>query len=74
MPVTQQPKSVYDLLLEAPDEEVTRLKLAWRETALGNWKEAAHFLRNASRGGNSTWHDECAVLAVEFEARATPAH
>lgn len=66
--------SVYDLLTTAPDEQVTRLKLAWRDTAAGKWQDAAHWLRNAAREGNTTWHDECAVMAVELEAKQSREH
>lgn len=65
-----QTLTVYDLLMECPDDQVTRLQIAHRAVAAGDWKEAAHSLRNAARDGSSDWHDQCAVLAVEFDAKA----
>ena len=40
-------KTAYDLLLEAPDSQVLRLKLAYLYIASGNFLDAAHFLENA---------------------------
>lgn len=69
MATTPKHTTVYDLLMTAPNDQVTRLKLAWKDTAAGNWRDAAHWLRNAARGGDTAWHDECAVLAVELDAK-----
>jgi hypothetical protein len=57
----------YDLLLSSPDDQTIRLKNAWKDVAAGDWKGAAHWLRNTSRDGTTVWHDECAVLAIEYE-------
>ena len=59
--------TVHDLLISCPDDQIVRLKSAWRDAAAGDWKEAAHWLRNAAKDGYTAWHDECAVLAVELE-------
>lgn len=69
MATSSKNPNVHDLLLSAPDDQVKRLQLAWKAVAAGEWQDAAHWLRNASREGNSAWHDECAVLAVELEAK-----
>lgn len=74
MATSAKSPTVHDLLMTAPDEQVTRLKLAWKAAAAGNWSDAAHWLRNAAREGNAAWHDECAVLAVELEAKYKPEH
>ena len=72
MATTPKNTTVHDVLMTAPDDQVTRLKLAWQDAAAGNWGDAAHWLRNAAREGNTAWHDECAVLAVELEAKDKP--
>ena len=59
--------TVYDLLMSSPDDQIVRLKNAWADAAAGDWKGAAHWLRNAANDGATAWHDECAVLAVEFD-------
>lgn len=74
MTTSPQKTTVYDLLMSAPDDQVTRLTLAWKDAAAGKWQDAAHWLRNAARDGNTAWHDECAVLAVELEAKEKPEH
>lgn len=66
-----QTPTVYDLLMICPDDQITRLQIALRAVAAGDWDGAAHSLRNAAKGGNSDWHDQCAVLAVEFQAKAS---
>lgn len=39
--------TVSDLLLSAPDDQVTRMKIACRAALAGEWEETAHSLRNA---------------------------
>lgn len=66
---TTTAKTVHDLLMTCPDDQVVRLKNAWKDAAAGSWQDAARWLRNAARDGDTAWHVECAVLAVELESK-----
>ena len=56
--------NAYELLLNAPDAQVVRCQLAWKAVAAGEWREAAHFLRNAAaEEGDTAWADEAQALA-----------
>ena len=68
MPV-QNFGTVHELLMSCPDDQLVRLRSAWKDVAAGEWKSAAHWLRNASKDGSSVWHEACAALAQEFEGR-----
>jgi hypothetical protein len=61
--------TTHDLLMACPDDQITRLQIAWRRTAEGEWLEAAQHLRNAAKEGDSAWHGRCAALAAEFEGK-----
>ncbi|MEM8519502.1 hypothetical protein [Janthinobacterium sp. CAN_S7] len=65
--------TVNDLLMSCPDEQIIRLKNAWKAAAAGDWREAAGSLRNAAKEGTTNWHDQCAVLAVELDNKAAMA-
>lgn len=57
-------KTAYDLLLEAPDGQITRCRLAWKSIASGEWADAAHYLRNAAaEEGKTEWAAEARALA-----------
>lgn len=58
--------TVYDLLMTCPDDQITRMQIAWRDVAFGDWKSAALHLGNAAMEGDSSWHDRCADLAEEY--------
>ncbi|KWH59346.1 hypothetical protein [Burkholderia cepacia] len=63
-------KTAYDLLLDAPDEQVTRCRLAWKAVAAGDWQDAAHFLRNAAdEAGATPWAADARALAETFAAK-----
>lgn len=57
-------KTAYDLLMDAPDDQVTRCKIALREIAAGNWLDAGHFLTNAARESNGQWAADVSELAA----------
>jgi hypothetical protein len=63
--------TVNDLLMSCPDDQIIRLKNAWK--AAGDWRDAAGALRNAAKEGTTNWHDQCAVLAVELDNKAAMA-
>ncbi|MFP3637772.1 hypothetical protein [Paraburkholderia sp. SIMBA_054] len=65
--------SVHDLLLACPDAQIIRLQQAWKATAAGDWEDAAHWLRNASKDGTTQWHTQCAGLAKLFSTAAKEA-
>ena len=64
-------KTAYDLLLDAPDDQVTRCRLAWKAVAAGDWQDAAHFLRNAAdEAGATLWATDARALAETFAAKS----
>ncbi|WP_175924560.1 hypothetical protein [Burkholderia latens] len=67
-------KTAYDLLLDAPDDQVTRCRLAWKAVAAGDWQDAAHFLRYAAdEAGATAWASDARALAEAFAARSDAA-
>lgn len=56
-------KTAYDLLLEAPDSQVMRLKLAYLYIASGNFLDAAHFLDNAAKETDGDFSCGCSELS-----------
>ncbi|WP_081075067.1 hypothetical protein [Burkholderia stagnalis] len=63
-------KTAYELLLDAPDEQVTRCQLAWRAIAAGEWHDAACYLRNAANEEGATpWAAEARDLAAACAAK-----
>lgn len=63
-------KTAYDLLLDAPDEQVTRCRLGWKAVAAGDWQDAAHFLRNAAdEAGATPWAADARALSEAFAAK-----
>lgn len=66
-------RTVYDLLLTAPDEQITRCRLAHGAIGAGDWGDAAHFLRNAAHESAGTaWGQDAAALANFCQARVAP--
>ncbi|MCA7889817.1 MULTISPECIES: hypothetical protein [Burkholderia cepacia complex] len=67
-------KTAYDLLLDAPDDQVTRCRLAWKAVAAGDWQDAAHFLRNAAdEAGATPWATDARALSEAFAAKVAAA-
>jgi len=63
-------RTAYDLLLTAPDDQITRCRLAHAAIGAGDWGDAAHFLRNAAREcADTVWGQDAAALANFCEAR-----
>ena len=62
--------TAHDLLVTCPDDQITRMQIAWKAAAAGDWKEAAHHLHNAAAEGATTWHQRAVDLADEYEAQA----
>ncbi|WMD24009.1 hypothetical protein RAS12_30725 (plasmid) [Achromobacter seleniivolatilans] len=63
-------RTAYDLLMTAPDDQITRCQLAHRAIGAGDWADAAHFLRNAAREcAGQTWGQDAAALASFCQAR-----
>lgn len=63
-------RTAYDLLMTAPDDQITRCRLAHTAIGAGDWQEAAHFLRNAAReSAGSAWSQDAAALASFCQAR-----
>lgn len=69
----RQTKTVYDLLLQSPDESVSTVQAAWKAVAAGNWLEVSKMLGYAAEHGETVWHDECQTMADEFYAKARAA-
>ncbi|MCQ9618359.1 hypothetical protein L1889_18135 [Paenalcaligenes niemegkensis] len=63
-------KTAYDLLLGAPDAQVTRCQIAYRAIADGDWRQATHHLQNAAQEENGTaWAKEAQELADACQRR-----
>jgi hypothetical protein len=58
-----------ELLMSCPDDQIKRMQLVWKAVAAGEWKEAAHHLRNAASEGESSWHDRCGELAGHYDRK-----
>lgn len=66
-------KTAYELLLDSPDNQVTRMQLVFKAVAAGEWKDAMHFLRNAAREESGTlWALEAAAFADACEKQINP--
>ncbi|MCS6428106.1 hypothetical protein [Burkholderia thailandensis] len=66
-------KTAYELLLDAPDQQVKRCQLAWKAIAVGEWQDAAHFFRNAAEEeGTTPWAAEARALAEACQGRVNP--
>lgn len=66
-------KTAYELLLEAPDKQVTRLQLVFKCIAAGEWADAAVFLRNGAKEEFGTdWAGEAGLLADACEKQINP--
>lgn len=62
-------RTAYDLVMTAPDDQITRCRLAHTAIGAGEWADAAHFLRNAAREAAGTaWGQDAAVLASFCQA------
>jgi hypothetical protein len=66
-------KTAYDLLMTAPDEQVTRMRLAWQAIADGDWVEAENKLRNVSLETDGPYSADCMELALHCRAQASEA-
>jgi hypothetical protein len=63
-------KTAYDLLMTAPDEQIVRLRLAWKAIADGDWLEAESKLRNAALESDGQFSIDCLALAEHCKAQA----
>jgi hypothetical protein len=63
---TQKNRTVNELLMSCPDEEITRMGSAWKAVAAGDKREAVHLLRNAASGGDTAWYHWCADMADDL--------
>lgn len=62
-------RTAYDLLMTAPDDQITRCRLAHTAIGAGEWADAAHFLCNAARESAGTaWGQDAAALASFCQA------
>lgn len=65
--------NAYELLLDAPDPQVKRCQLAWKAIAAGEWKDAAHYLRNAAdEEGSTPWAAEARALSEACMKQVNP--
>ena len=60
-------KTAYELLLTAPDGQVTRSQLAFKAIADGRWIDASYTLRNAAREESGEWANDALELAGHCE-------
>ncbi len=63
--------TVYDLLMTAPDAQVTRCQIAFRAVADGRWSDAEFALRNAAKEeGRSDWAYRAEKMAAHCNDQA----
>ncbi|WP_063640280.1 hypothetical protein [Achromobacter insolitus] len=63
-------KTAYDLLMSAPDDQVTRCKIAHRAIAAGEWKDAAFTLKAAAAEASGEWANDARALAAFCDTAA----
>ena len=63
-------KTAYDLLMAAPEDQITRAQIAFKAIAAGRWLDAAHSLRNAANEEAGQWATEARKLAAHCERMA----
>ena len=56
-------KTAYEILISAPEGQVTRAKIAYKAISAGQWEDASFALRNASMEEVGQWAKDAAVLA-----------
>jgi len=56
-------KTAYDLLISAPDEQITRCRIVYKAIAAGEWHDAAFTLSAAARETGGAWGAEAVALA-----------
>jgi hypothetical protein len=62
-------KTAYDLLMTAPDDQIVRMRLAWKAIADGDWIEAEAKLRNAALESEGQFSVDCLSLADHCKAQ-----
>lgn len=56
-------KTAYDLLMSAPDDQVTRCKIVMRAIIARNWEDAAFTLNAAANEATGEWAADAKALA-----------
>lgn len=56
-------KTAYELLMSAPDDQVTRCKIVMRAIIAGNWEDAAFTLTAAANEATGDWAADAKALA-----------
>ena len=56
-------KTAHEILISAPEGQVTRAQIAYRAIAAGQWEDAAFALRNAAMEETGQWAEDATVLA-----------
>jgi hypothetical protein len=70
-------KTAYELLLSAPDTQITRMQLVYDAILAGDWENAAHFLSHAVdeesiyKGANQ-WARDCEGLLALCNKNGNP--
>ncbi len=62
-------KTVYDLLVSAPDEQIKRCQLAYRATLGGEWADAVVHLRQAALEAGGQWAEDARDLADYLDGK-----
>ncbi|MGF6767511.1 hypothetical protein P3T24_007875 [Paraburkholderia sp. GAS33] len=66
-------KSIYDLLMTAPEEQITKMRRAWRAVVDGNWLEAESKLRNVAAETIGQFSADCLAIAEICRSNAQDA-
>ena len=56
-------KSIYDLLMTAPDDQITKMQRAWRAVVDGDWLDAESRLRNVATETIGQFSADCLTIA-----------
>ena len=60
-------KTAYELLMSAPDDQVTRCKIVMRAIIAGNWEDAAFTLTAAANEATGDWAADAKALVNAIE-------
>lgn len=67
-------KTAYDLLMSAPDDQVTRCKIVMRAIIAGNWEDAAFTLNAAANEATGEWAANAKALADHCRSYSSRPH
>ena len=64
-------KTAYEILISAPEGQITRARIAFKSIAAGKFDDAAFALRNATHEESGQWAEDAAAFADYCERVCT---